>query len=224
MRLVYPLLDVELCLSINSPTVLVLEDKAFFLQFVFDLWNHSQGKEGNLLLSEKDKPVKVDKNVEVVINPFAINLNDKKILTKVYSELEELCNESYIEEISAINANIVSLMDMLEQSISYPIKFDIDVELKGLFKLQCVKIEESDDGLLDRLVSYIKLLHQICAIRVFVFVNLKAFLSSDMIAELYKACIYEEVIVIDVESHDYGKEIESEQYFVIDQELCFIEA
>ena len=45
MRLVYPLLDVELCLSINSPKVLVLEDKAVFLQFVFDLWNQSQGKD-----------------------------------------------------------------------------------------------------------------------------------------------------------------------------------
>ena len=224
MRLVDSSLNVDICLTYDRPTVLVIENKESFMQFSFDIWNQSNGKDGIVILSERDKSVRFDKSVELVINPFGINFNDKKILTKVYSELEELCTESYIEEISFINANIVSLFDMLEQKIDYPIHFSIDTDLKGLFKLQEVKIEESEDGFLDRLISYIKLIHQACNVRMFVFVNLKTFFSNDMIEELYKACVYEEIIVVDVENHDFGKEIEMEKYFIIDEDLCLIEA
>lgn len=223
MRLIDSLVNVDICLSYENPTVLVIEDRGYFSQFIFNLWKQCNGQDGGILLSEVSRSVNLDKSVELIINPFGIKFNDKKILSKVYSELENICNEYYIEELSSINTNIVTLLDLLEKKISYPIHFSLDLDLKGLFKLYDVKIEESEEGLLDNLISYIKLLHQACGVKVVVFVNLKTFLSKDMIKDLYQACFYEEIILIDIETYDFGKEIEAEQYIIIDKDLCFIE-
>lgn len=79
--------NLELRLIENEITVLSLEAPSAYQKIMHDLWQQYNGNEGSFILSENGKELKIQKNVECIYNPFTVNLNDKKILTKLYQEL-----------------------------------------------------------------------------------------------------------------------------------------
>ena len=223
MRLVYPDFNFEMLLSTEKPTTIVIENQLLFSTFVSDLWNQTNGISGELILSEDENLLSFDKAATAIINPFSVNFSDKKITTAIHKELFNISNDFYLEEMSEINSQIVQLLDSLECKVDYPISFDIDMDFKDILKIYNVKANNDSEDFLDKIVSYIKLLRRICSIRLFIFVNLKAFFTEKQLEALYKECLYEEVFLINIESHDYGKQTQTENYAIIDKDLCTIE-
>ncbi len=223
MRIVHPVSNINLLLNENKPTVLVIENKELFTQFVFDLWAQSNGTLGSSILSNKDESLDFAKTASVIINPFSINYNDKKILSSIHKELQDIGYNFYFKKTQEINSCIIDLLDAIEKHVDYPISFNLDLDLSKLFKIYDVKIEDSNDDFINKIVSYIKLLHRACGIRLVIFVNLKMFLSYNMICALYQECIYEEVTLLDIEGFDFGCSNNGENYVIIDSDLCLIE-
>jgi len=223
MRFAYPELNLDFEFDENFPTVVVIEDKKLFSQTVFDAWNQLNGYQGNLMLSDNNKLLKFDKQCDVIMNPFAIDFNSKKILSKIYDDLESFGKDTCLEQIIQLNGELVTLLDELSQDANYPITFDLELDLKGLMKLYHVRVDEYDEDVLSLLISYVKLLRRVMSIKTILFVNLKTFFSRNQITELYTACRYEEVAVVDLESFDFGKAFVDEHYIIVDKDLCYIE-
>ena len=74
----------------------------------------------------------------------------------------------------------------------------------------------------ERIITYIKLMHQICNIELFVFYNLKDYFNSEKIELFYKDCLYEKINIIIIESSKSEK-IKYEKYYILDNDLCIIE-
>lgn len=223
MRFVCPELDLDFIMDLYSPTILVVENKVCFSQLIQNLWKQYNGEAENIIVSENMALLKLDKQCEVILTPLAIDFNHRKILGRIYDDLDITGKEFYFEQVTRINQEIITLLDSLEQNIDYPITFDLDLDLKGLFKLYHIRIDEAEDDILSLLISYIKLIRRALAIKLIVFSNLKTYFSKSELIELYAACRYEEVVVIDIESFDFGKEIEVEKYIIIDKDQSFIE-
>ena len=92
--------NLELRLIENAITVLSVEAPSAYQKIMHDFWQQYNGNEGSFILSENGKELKIQKNVECIYNPFSVNLNDKKILTKRYVlylyELTKLSNAQSI--------------------------------------------------------------------------------------------------------------------------------
>lgn len=96
MKLVHPNLEGQLLL--NSPCEWIIESPELFSRYVKELFEQSNGEEGNFVLSEGEKEISISKFAEIIINPFSINKNDKRILGKLYTRLNDLAvaEENYL--------------------------------------------------------------------------------------------------------------------------------
>lgn len=55
-----------------------------------ELAGQVEGKEGRFVLSDNEKEVDISKNVELIFNIFALDINERKLISKLYMELEKL--------------------------------------------------------------------------------------------------------------------------------------
>lgn len=223
MRFMDSKLDLELRLDVQHPVTLVIEDRTAFSKLLSNLWRQHLGEPGNVVISENEQALRFDKFCEVIMNPFNLDFNHRKILGAIYEELEKEGEETHFEQLSKINHEVVLLLDTLEKEADYPVVFDLELDLKGLLKLYHVRIDEREEDTLSMVVSYIKLLRKVTALRLVIFTNLRTYFSAHQIQELYQACRYEEVTVLDIESFDFGKNLEIEKYIIVDRDLCLIE-
>ena len=86
--------NAELILGIdieeNIPAILVIENQKVMAEVVEQLYVLCNSGEGDFVLSDSGKQLSFEKTAEIIINPFSIDFNARKIQNKLYSELLEL--------------------------------------------------------------------------------------------------------------------------------------
>ncbi|MCM1124772.1 MAG: type II-A CRISPR-associated protein Csn2, partial [Eubacterium sp.] len=87
MRLMCTEFGIDLEIQENRVNVLVIETPNIFAHVIGMLINQMEGKEGSFILSEKDTIMTLGKAAEIIVNPFAIDCNEKRIQQKLYQEL-----------------------------------------------------------------------------------------------------------------------------------------
>lgn len=222
MRLVNREYDLSFELLENITNVFVIENTSVFSECVSDFWRQVNGLDGNWILSESNKQLNFSKNVLCVFNPWSLDINEKKVITKLYKEINEIANEQYIDRLAETNSEIVNFLELLIQDLPYNVSVGYDINLTGLLKLYDVKFEYDDITLLEKIITYLKLAHQILNIKCMIFIGLKAYLNENEILELYKASYYEKVRLFLIEDH-FDKKISSEIVKIIDKDKCIID-
>ena len=178
MKLVYPHYAVELELTESFPAVLVVENPEMFQRLLGDFWNQLEGGEGDWILSHQGKNVLISKAAVGIYNPFMLDCNDKRILNKVYAELTDIAINNYPVEMAELNEKIVNIIDGFLQNVPYHLESQVDLDIGGLLKLYGIKFEMNQESLLERIMDYIRAMREVCHVEVFVFVNLKQYLST----------------------------------------------
>lgn len=215
--------NLELRLIENEITVLSLEAPSAYQKIMHDLWQQYNGNEGSFILSENGKELKIQKNVECIYNPFTVNLNDKKILTKLYQELslqgDALLQEDGIE----LRGSIIRYFDKLLNTVPYDITYNFEFELSSIIKALDVQTDSTTNTLTEKLCSYMNLLQQLCGISIFAISNLKCLLQNTDLQLLYEYAKYNKINLIIIEPI-HTPHIIDEKCWIIDNDLCIIEA
>lgn len=73
----------------NQVTEWIIESPDLFARYVQELICQCEGKDGDFVLSKNDKIVEISKYMEVIINPFGIDINNKKIYYNFLNMPEE---------------------------------------------------------------------------------------------------------------------------------------
>jgi len=221
LRLVYSKYNIAITFEENCSVVLQIEHSSAKQEMLYDLWQQFSGEEGGWILSEGEKELLLSRNAEVIFNPFSIDMNNKKILGKLYLELQEIITSSSKDKLPFLNAEIVRLLDKTSLHLPYVLEYSLDIDVPGLLKLYNVRLDDKEMSFTERLCTYIRNMHQLCKISLFVFLNLKQYVLKEQLLELYKFCYYEDVYVFDIESTPMSK-VGSEKYTVLDKDLCLI--
>lgn len=222
MTLLIPKYDLRIKIQENEVNVLCIENHDAYAYIIKNLWQQINGGEGELILSEGEKELKISKNMELITNPFAVDCNDKKILNKLYIDLAENIKENYVVEMSGINAQIVNLLDEVMSDVSYPLTSNIELDSIGLFKLYGIQMDMEKDDYISYLLGYMKLKHRICKVKIFVILDLKNYMDDTMIQELYKNLFYAKIFLIVISGYEYEKHLECEKTLILDKDLCII--
>ena len=221
MKLICNRYGLEIEFRENEIQVLQIESSSLFLEITEMLWKQCETGEGEFVLSEAYKEKRLDKEAEVIVNPFRLDLNNRKILTKLYQELKESALGARLEETLKLENHLEQYIIGLCDDVDYPLTYKSEMDIIALLKMFEVKLDETDTDVIERLVQYVKLMHAVLKIQLFVFINFKDFFSEDVLEELYKTLLYEKIGLLLVERHE-SHSINKERLTIIDKDACVI--
>lgn len=219
------LANAELILSINIeeniPAVLVIENQKIMTEVVEQLYVLCDSGEGDFVLSDSGKQLSLAKTAEIIINPFSIDFNSRKIQNKLYSELLD-AESFYVEKKAHIQTLIIDYLDKLINNVPYEmISSELELDSIKLFKMLEVRIEPQCNSLLERLIEYTKILARLLKKKLIVFVSIVNYLDSDEIKSLYEICSYHKMSVLFIESREWCFQFPVNTY-IIDRDKCLI--
>lgn len=222
MKLVDTYYNFELNMVENQITVLSVENPTAYTKLVGDLWHQINGEEGSFILSDGEKLKNISKDVECIFNPFLLDCNNKKIITRLYQELKTQSDNILQEETAKLNCDIIGYLEKLVMTVPYNLKFNCDMDIAAILKMYGVEIDNQADSVLENIVAYMKIVSQICGIKTFVAVDIKHYLTSEELLELYEAMFYEKINLIIIEPVHTDK-LDNEKCWIIDKDLCIID-
>lgn len=103
----------------------------------------------------------------------------------------------------------------------YSVSYDMNIDTMSLIKFLDVRVDIQTDKLIDSLIEYIKLLHDLCKIEVVVLVNIKTYLSQKELLYLYQETLYQKIHLILLEA-TLTERIDCETIVIIDADKCVI--
>ena len=221
MKLVNAELFLNINIEENKPAVLTIENPKVMTEVIGQLYELCNSGEGDFVLSEGGKQLSFERTTEIIINPFRIDFNSRKVQSKLYSELLD-AEINYVEEKAIIQSLIIEYLDKLTQNVPYEmISNDLDLDSMKLFKMFEVRIEAQCNSLLERLVEYTKILSRLLRKRLLVFVSISSYLDTNELNALYEICNYNKMKVLLIESHELYLPFHTKTY-IIDKDNCMI--
>lgn len=214
--------NMNLELEENKVLVITIENTMMYIKFISDLSAQSKGEPGLVCLSKDDKAISISRSAEVIFNPFSIDINNKKVITKLYQELRNISDGTFQEQQYKINADIIEYLDILTNHCTYYLNYDLQIEPEALFKLYNVKLVDHTDSFLEQLIHYLRVMNQLGGIHNFFFINLKDYLEENELEVLYEFARYEKIDLILLETRKTTHQ-KYEKHWILDKDRCIIE-
>lgn len=222
MKMVHIELDNAIISNQDIFTEWIIELPVVMTKYVQELCHQCSGGEGRFVLSQGDKEIDLSKKIELIMNPFMIEINGRKILNKLYSELDKISKtETMYMQTLKIARDIKEYILSLEYEADYSLEFETELDVPGLLKIAGVKYEETEIDFLEKLIRYIKIIVRVLSIKVIVFINLRSYLSETQMQEVIKEIEYQEIQAIFMENQERVG-LEGGKRYIIDKDQCEI--
>ena len=222
MKLVHRDLERQLVLEDMQSDEWIIESPTLFSRYVQELYIQSQGGEGGFVLSEGDKTLSIEKDVEVIINPLSVNVNEKRFLNKLYAELRETAyGESMYLKTQELLAKLQGYFSDVEQQGTYFLTTDAEIDITNVFKAMGVRVECYADNFLQTLDEYIKLLAELLRKKLIVLVNIGSYIQAEEMEQLARTAMHNEVYLLFVENQQRNFSTVFRRY-IIDRDNCEI--
>lgn len=218
MKITFKNYNIYLELNRYEKNVIVIENSMLLRKIVLEILNMTQNTGEKIFLSEDEQIFKFKELVDILVSPFDMNLNSKKIQNKLYGNLKKKAyDEMFFEKTMQVQSYIMKYLYELESDSEFIFSIN-EMDIVDIFKSFEIKIEESND-LIENLDYFIKIAGRLLKIKILFLVNFTNYFSKEEIELIQKTAIYEEIILIFIESED---KIKSNNKIVIDRDQCRI--
>ncbi len=175
-----------------------------------------------IIFSINDSTVDLEKYGLIIYNPFQISLNDKKIITAMYKELEKNChNENNIALIQQIESKSFELFNNLLLDFDYTFEYNEEIDLIKLFSSFNLKFPEVEySNYVELLTNYIKLNSTFNKSKIVVSFGTLSLLSKEELILFEKELAYNDIAMLDISY--VGDRIIENKDLVIDEDWCII--
>lgn len=222
MIIAHPDLNYKIEINCHHISEWIIESPELFSSYLSELEAQTNGAEGNFVLSENEKTLNLSKCATIIFNPIGLSANDKKVISKVYGELQEIAigEKCYIK-----TKEIISLLQqyLLELEYNFDLNLSIndDIDLQGLFKLFGIKVAEESPSLFEQLLQYIKIQNIVLGKKLVILVNARSFFIEEQLSELFLYTRYNEIGLLLIESFQRDFTNATKKY-IIDKDKCEI--
>jgi|SRR5699024_8713277 len=222
MKLIYEHLEDTISWKKEEVPVIIIENVNYKNKFINDLFLQSKTNNDTPFYISNEAINNDKLNFETIINPFELNVNQVTILNKIRKIYEELIQEDYFK-LSELTKDISTYLNNLALSLPVSIEWEGNLNIKRLIQLFELSILDDSTKLLEQIINYLQVNSQLGMSNLFVFLNLKQFLSQEELDELYLFIQYEEIFLILIENQNNETGNNSvEKQFIIDDDLCVI--
>lgn len=119
-------------------------------------------------------------------------------------------------------SDIFMFIEKVVDKIDYSLCYTDEIDIKSLFKIVNMKLQNEHCGFLERIVDYIKVNHTLLGSKIFILINLRSYLDKTELELLYKTMRYEKIFLVLVEAHDFDNNSDYENKCIIDKDCCEI--
>lgn len=208
----------------NTIYTLVFENIRYYRENIIELINQHKGNEGSFIISNNSKEIEFAKDSHIITDIFSIDINSKKVLTKIYSSLLKLVVED-VYRYNELSTNIKVYFEKLIFDSSLEIEQGEEIDMSSLLKLGDFKIHVDNDDILEKFIKFLKVLTELCNCKIIFVVGLHNVFTIDEIKEVYKEVCLNKINIINIEYQKF-ENISSENYreivYIFDKDNCEI--
>ncbi len=218
MKFLFKYMQEPFDFSKSNAVTLVIENKKLFRQTILSVSENDCNE--MFVFSENFKPIDFSKSIKYLDSVLTFEFSDRKMMTKVNSFFENLCNTKYFSEISEIKSLCVSLCCELSKENDYDFQFCESIETLALVKLFSFAPTDDSDDNVGHLLRYFKLMKEYLGIKCFIVQNLHIYLDNDECKNLLESVAMHEIYLLNLENSAPKEISEHEKLVVIDNDLC----
>ena len=208
----------------NIIYTLVFENKKYYRENIIELINQHKGNEGSYILSNDNKEISFDKNSYIITDIFNIDINNKKVLSKIYSSLLKEIVED-ISNYNELSTNIRVYFEKLIFNSSLEIEQGEEIDMSSLLKLGDFKVHVENDDILEKFVKFLKVLTELCGCKIIFVVGLHNIFTKGEIIKIYKEACLNKINIINIEYQQFNN-LSNENYkeivYIFDKDNCEI--
>lgn len=200
----------------NQNYILNIENPNMFRNIISDFQN--KNSENIYYLKDYQSAGKFDKNILYLSDVSMIEF-DKKLTQAYYDVIQEqFFNSEKRELLNSINCKIMELLNLTSMDTSVALDYSDTIGFKDILTVSKVKIADTAESYLDRIVLYIKLLKDFNDYKILVVPFLDAYLSKEELKILIKELNLLNVSLFIIVNSD--RNIEGFYKYTIDNDLC----
>ena len=188
-----------------------IENKKLYQSILSECINEDDEKQ-LILIDHKENCCEIEKHILFISDPYNEEVNNKKILTKIYEMISKSINEN-IELTTKIDTNLYKIREIIiNEANELPIEFEAldDIKTTDILTLFKLKIDtKSYITIVDRINLMIEIMSIIKSDLILCFFNLKSILEKEQILEIEKYALYHNIKLLLIEPNLYDN-IENE--------------
>lgn len=222
MKLVHQDWEKAVILNDEKVPLISIENPLCLYHTLKELEEESRTGIGNFVLSEDSQILDMKKRFLFVASPWDMDLNDRKLTTKLLLRLTgEAQNEIYERKSEELCSAIQNWLEELTMDMPLPVTYDLDVDLEALLKAFHVHLEEQGESLAEKMLIFMKSWDILCGETAFAFYGFRNLMSPEERPLFYENAKEENLnfVLLEGPCHDT---IEAEDLFIIDKDLCQI--
>ena len=205
MKLCIKYIDNNLVFNNEYINCLEVENKNYFYKIVKELNNIANGEmEDNVIFTDNESnEINIINKINIIIDYFNIDFNSKKILSLINKKINSSISVNDKDNLSKLYNKIKKIYIPILNDMDLNIDINNDFDLDLIVKLLNVSIKNKDN-ILDNLFLLADIEHELNISKLLVFVNLKQYLNEQELIELYKYLLYNNIVVLLIDSQAYG--------------------
>lgn len=219
MKIVYPKINTKIELIDQFINVLIIENPELLYSFIYDIKQQINNCDGKTVFSINDEVMDFHKNIELISDPFSIDLNSKTLIKKITSTIEKVgLSGEYFERTQLLLADIETYFNDLCLEVAAQMECD-EVSLNKVLKSADIKILDEYDSLVERIYAYMELVREFEGDKLFIILNMPDFVEKKQLQNFANTLIGHSFKVLLISSHDFDR-LENENRLVVDYDLC----
>ena len=208
----------------NTIYTLVFENKKYYRENIKELISQHKGNEGNYIYSNDNKEISFEKSSYIITDIFNIEINSKKILTKIYNSLLKQIIDDTVEY-NELTTHIRAYFEKLIFNSPFEVEQGEEIDINSLLKLGDFRIHVEDDDIIEKFIEFLKVLVQLCGINIIFIVGLHNIFTDEEIKEIYKEVCVNKINIINIEYRQFDNlsdENYIEKVYIFDKDNCEI--
>ena len=222
MRLIIPWLCFDNIIEEGIIHSISIENPLDFRRVIGAVWEKDQGRDGDIILSEKETILGFKDHILCIFNLIDLNANNRRILTRLYKELNENAQDVLAEEFSLLQGTMLSYIEKLTETVPYDLSYNYELDISDLLKIYDVKLNQLPESYNDQLIDYLRAFSRICNIKTVICVNIKNYMTEKEIIGLQEFIRYEKIRLINIENL-YSYKVYDEKAWIIDKDRSIID-
>ena len=221
MKIAHEKLSTVLEFSKGMCLGIVIENQRFMYEFVTDIKKSIEKSETGIVISQNNEPISMVDKVSLIIDFIDFPLNSKTLSTKIVNELSRIAeNETFYNETHKLLAQIGKTVYKYAMDVPHEIGFE-KLNMQNILKSIGVFVEDDYDTLEEKILAYMDLTRELEGKELFVFVNLRSFISNSNFDAMIETALEREHNILLIDGMEYQK-LEKEKRLIIDSDLCEI--
>ncbi len=213
-------IDNELIVEDNKILNIEIYNKKFFYRFIKDLNLIENGNaiEEISAFNKQNEEINLTNKIEILSDFLDFDLYNKKYSSDFQKYIVKNSEEKNIDKIVKEYSKVYDLISNIVNLIDIPITIKNDFDFESIIK--SFKFEVNFfDNLLNNLIDLLEVKLNLSKEKIYVFINLKSYLSNEDLLELYKYIFAKNINSIFIDTNKYDDLNDNVNKIIIDTDL-----